>query len=339
MSRREHSALNELRHEINSAREQIRPILSTVLPALRDLTGGEVALAFELQARNQQIEMGFAFADRLDVQRYRKDLNKILECGPGQFAFDPLLPERKQRNVALNLEQLAALGVELPGKAWKELAPRYGMVGRDQLRLLICDGEALLAFIAIMRPEPFGSREVASLNALVPDLHRRLVLERQLAEAPLAWALSRATLDAISTPAFVVDRLGHLVLANRSAQTLLEKNCASTRADLVAAICHPSPRYRVTSIDTPGLPRHWLVVATPPAGEIEMRLAAAATRWNLTRRQQEVLALVVRGTANKTIAVHLRCVEGTVELHVTALLQKSNSQNRAELTARFWSES
>jgi DNA-binding NarL/FixJ family response regulator len=49
------------------------------------------------------------------------------------------------------------------------------------------------------------------------------------------------------------------------------------------------------------------------------------------QRQGEVLVLLVRGLANKTIAAMLDRAESTIELHVSALLAKSQCKTRAQL--------
>lgn len=74
-----------------------------------------------------------------------------------------------------------------------------------------------------------------------------------------------------------------------------------------------------------------------PGDDVDGRLAAAAQRWALTARQGDVLALLVRGQANKEIARALECAENTVELHVTQLLKRSGSPSRTHLIAAFWS--
>lgn len=82
---------------------------------------------------------------------------------------------------------------------------------------------------------------------------------------------------------------------------------------------------------------------TPPPpprshrGEVQRQLDLAAVRWALTPRQTQVLAEVVVGLTNKEIAGELECEEGTVEVHVSKLLKKSGSGNRAGVIARLWS--
>jgi DNA-binding NarL/FixJ family response regulator len=48
----------------------------------------------------------------------------------------------------------------------------------------------------------------------------------------------------------------------------------------------------------------------------------------LTRRQEQVLQLLIQGYSNKQIACALSMGHGTVKVHVTALLQKLNATSR-----------
>lgn len=64
------------------------------------------------------------------------------------------------------------------------------------------------------------------------------------------------------------------------------------------------------------------------------RIRAAAERWGLTGRQVQVLRLVIEGRSNRQIALELERSEGTIEVHVKALLEKASVHGRTELTAR-----
>jgi len=66
------------------------------------------------------------------------------------------------------------------------------------------------------------------------------------------------------------------------------------------------------------------------------RRQRAASAWKLTRREAQVLELLLRGQSNKEIASSLKCAESTVELHVTRVLRKSGASSRMELASRFW---
>ena len=54
------------------------------------------------------------------------------------------------------------------------------MADKDQVRVLVCDGSALLCYLGIWRSSAFTARDKALLREFVEPLRARLVLERQL---------------------------------------------------------------------------------------------------------------------------------------------------------------
>jgi DNA-binding CsgD family transcriptional regulator len=68
----------------------------------------------------------------------------------------------------------------------------------------------------------------------------------------------------------------------------------------------------------------------PAAGSAESRL-----RELLTRRELDVLELMVRGETNAGIARALVVSEGTIKFHVKNILRKLHAANRAEATSRY----
>lgn len=77
-------------------------------------------------------------------------------------------------------------------------------------------------------------------------------------------------------------------------------------------------------------------VFTTPAGghNADLRPAMALVRTpkeiGLTERQGQVLSLLVQGKSNKLICRSLDLAEGTVKIHVTAILRALNVTNRTE---------
>jgi DNA-binding NarL/FixJ family response regulator len=55
----------------------------------------------------------------------------------------------------------------------------------------------------------------------------------------------------------------------------------------------------------------------------------------LTPRQADVLKLLVQGKPNKIICRHLRLSEGTVKVHVSAILKRLNVQSRTQAVAEL----
>lgn len=66
----------------------------------------------------------------------------------------------------------------------------------------------------------------------------------------------------------------------------------------------------------------------PPA--VAATLAAHATRPELTARELDVLALIVRGMGNKQIASELKIAEYTVKNHVKNVLSKLDVEDRTQ---------
>ncbi len=57
---------------------------------------------------------------------------------------------------------------------------------------------------------------------------------------------------------------------------------------------------------------------------------APANRPDLTRREQEILALMAAGQSNQEIAENLYIAPGTVRVHVHAILQKLEVRDRTQ---------
>lgn len=68
-------------------------------------------------------------------------------------------------------------------------------------------------------------------------------------------------------------------------------------------------------------------VSVAPHGPAAHRLLR---EMGLTQRQADVLRLVVRGLPNKTIGRHLALAEGTVKVHVSAVLKALGASNRTQ---------
>lgn len=82
----------------------------------------------------------------------------------------------------------------------------------------------------------------------------------------------------------------------------------------------------------------------PPAqggGSVEsfiaQNLAAYCAARGLSKREEEVLCLVLIGKDNQNIATALQLAPGTVKVHVHHILQKTDTANRKELLQDFWS--
>ena len=124
---------------------------------------------------------------------------------------------------------------------------------------------------------------------------------------------------------------------NTAGAATLDRPGNTVREVLADALRSPadSAHYRVQALTAAGVPDCQLIVerrATRP----QSRVNAAVRHFELTPRQREVLELLVLGHTNRTISELLRCAERTVELHVSAMLEKTGSDSRSHLVARVW---
>lgn len=81
-----------------------------------------------------------------------------------------------------------------------------------------------------------------------------------------------------------------------------------------------------------GPARHYLVSLERLA--VRDHLKQARERYGLTRREAQVLSLILQGLRAKDIAAELRISPMTVRDHFTSLLRKSGSRNRSEMLSK-----
>jgi len=187
-----------------------------------------------------------------------------------------------------------------------------------------------------------GRREIPTLDGEVPTLKAGTLREHQLRRGMVSRALLEAALEAIPAATFIIGG-SSIEHANARGRILLDRERTATVYSLRESMRTRSPDapFALTSVERPGLLPTALAVlrgGRPGSGEIGLSLAAFSARHALTPRQGEVLALLARGCANKTIAHRLGLAEGTVEEHVTLLLHKAGVDSRAALIAKFWTE-
>jgi DNA-binding NarL/FixJ family response regulator len=64
-------------------------------------------------------------------------------------------------------------------------------------------------------------------------------------------------------------------------------------------------------------------------------LRSRITAFNFTRRQQDVVELVLQGMSNREIARHLKIEVDTVKVHLREIFLKLNVHRRAALVAKL----
>lgn len=308
--------------------------------------GADCAVAFGLTPRPEEVglRVDFCHGTGFSAERQvalRALLDDAYAADPrAQVVFDARRPDPTQRNVLLDADDLFSRArvqrvPEVPSRALRMADVR----AQDQLRTLLCDDELLLAFVALYRQEPFSPAERAQLQHLLDHLRARLVVRDRLAPRDVVDACLAAALDAMWAPAFVTAAGARVVLANKAGQARLAEDRTATLgllADLERGVRIPGVSRTPIMVGGGG---HALVVIPDRERQLEGQAAAAARRWRLTPRQAEVLGLVARGLANRSIALLLGCSEKTVVAHVTAILDKAGLDGRAALVSALITQS
>lgn len=155
-------------------------------------------------------------------------------------------------------------------------------------------------------------------------------------EPSLVLRALTSTLELLPFPAMVFDGAAQLKLANSLASVLLGDAQSEAHPRIARALQSGSDgHWTATPLGDAGLPGPCLLTAPAANPTTEDRIKAAALRWRLSRRQREVLELLAKGRSNKEIALALGCAVSTVEIHVSAVLQKTGVGRRAQLIAQL----
>jgi DNA-binding NarL/FixJ family response regulator len=251
--------------------------------------------------------------------------------------YNPSRPEPAQRNRVLDwtAEDVATLAQTGKSPIARELYPKLGVVGRAQLRVVVCDGPIMLGWIGGWRADAFGDRERRRLHALVPALQQHLRGARLLAQTNSRRL--ETVLDAIGCPALLTDLSGRPREMNWPARVVWQRDRRGTREELrTAARGRAETRWSVTRVrDASGETDLLMIARGIEAGAHFVALAAA--RWCLTERQRDILLELADGRCNSVIAAILEISERTVEVHVSRLLERAGAATRAELIGKVFS--
>ncbi|TMA27789.1 MAG: hypothetical protein E6J78_08955 [Deltaproteobacteria bacterium] len=301
-------------------------LLPQAVAQLPRLLHAEQACAYLVRVEEGRRELEFFHGEAMPAG-LGPAFRKWLEKAPRNFdSYDPADPDPRQRNVALRSEDLLELTSGRTPPVVRSFLPRFALSESDVLRVLICEGSSLLAWVGVFRARKFSRGEARRFDALVPALQRRLALEQKLADGERLAAETGAALEGVPAPAFLVRKGPTIVHANAAGRALLEEDRAAA-LDGLRRPAHAARLFGETQ----------LVILEARPRDPSALVATAAVRWFLTPRQAQVLRLLARGHSNRALSAALGCAESTVELHVSALLDKADCESRAQLVARLWS--
>jgi DNA-binding CsgD family transcriptional regulator len=327
------SRVRELARALRTLSLGSGPALQVHLADFHEAIGTETGLAYAVSDTGDGLELRFMYSTRrVELGAVRSWLAAIPR-GTRWAAYDPLQPERRQRNRVRVRDYARRL--RRPALALA-LDPVLGIEGHAQVRSLLCEGSRLLAWVGGTQPGTIASWQRDGLAMLIPPLLERLVVERRLERFPSTLGALEVVLEQVPTPAFVVTERGAVCHANDLGRVSLQSDRVGTLEAIRASIAAPRlSSYVVTSVTTRAEGGYFLAIARPCAStRTSAGVAAAARRFEITGRQRQVLERLVGGDGNDEIAAALRIARSTVEKHVSALFDQIGVESRAALIAR-----
>ncbi|MEM8749179.1 MAG: LuxR C-terminal-related transcriptional regulator [Pseudomonadota bacterium] len=162
------------------------------------------------------------------------------------------------------------------------------------------------------------------------------VTDRREAREALERALKQTRIDEVSDKRFaaiaardVVRPFERLSDAIRMLDNSLSKNGTSANPEAAAEVVEAFDHFAVAFNAARGL-----VTAGKPR-EMQQTDPDPSELHALTKRQRDVLELLKRGLSNRDIAKELGIGEGTVKLHVSAILRATGVKNRTMAASLF----
>ncbi len=229
--------------------------------------------------------------------------------------------------------------------------------------ILFADARSDYGIIVLLRDATlpnFSSVEIGILTfslAAGTDCLAALRLQPAVAEVT---QISRHVIAAEPAPYgeafYVLDRDLEIVLASDAEGRRTASSAPDSFAERLPPLLERSVRERTASwlesaVKEPGIARpvSFLVLRTLPlsgrAGEfVGVRidrfrpansLTGAATRFDISPREVQVLALLLDGDHLDQIAYRMHITSSTVQDHIKSMLDKTESRNRSELIARI----
>lgn len=349
------SQSRQLAHDVDTdqadraeVRERVATVRTLRRTAVHDIVEGVATELHELMespvvvARPVRHAEGYALdftATRATVPGGRELWSSVLRRTPrGAFLFDPARPARGQRNV------LHELALDHPHAAQGGMTGlrAMGLGHTTQLRMLLCDGPLLLAFLgAYLQPgRSVTDRDRRRLRRFVMGIRPVLRLVAGVRDNLAADALD-AMMQVYPGEAYLVHADGRIACANDLGARVLDERGADAQLELLRAVsgaagAGDSP-YDVHPVRRMGMaPMSLLTRASRRDTALDDRLAEAARAWSLSPRELYVLRELANGSANKDIAARGDISLRTVEVHITSLLRKARVTSRLELVVRTW---
>lgn len=310
------------------------------LEALRELLDTDKVILYSLEPRPHSDDLQLARSVTVGVPDagWRTTFDDYLTGrGHAWGAYDAMTPEPVQRNRVLDTSEIDALTNGRQRGVGQTVLQRLGAGGHDVLRVLVCEGTSLLAWVGIIQPQKTTARQRALLEIVLPAFKKRLAFDRTVSESAIAKGAVVTALEHVSGAAWLLGPGGRVDHANTAALERLESDRSGTLAALArcASGGHHEPRYTVMAVrGGRGQGPHHVVIEAPTRAEVHVGRMAA--RLALTKAQTRVFEHLARGASNAAIAAELNVGHRTVEAHITAILLKAQVPSRAALIVQIF---
>lgn len=308
------------------------------LEALHELLETDKVFLYTLAQRPEADDLMVARDAAVAYPRGR--LRKVFDAflrgrGVEWGVYNAVRPEPVHRDRILSGDELAELTEGRSRAVEEDLYRRLGTFGDDTMRVLVCDGPSMLAWVGFMQPDKTTDRQRELFERVIPAFRRRLEFERLVGESSFTGSALAAALEHVNAAAWMLGPSGRLVHANAAGRARFDRDPADTSSALEACVVgRADARFKVTPLrDAEGRGGHIVVELQTRTGHA---LPEAARRLGLTPAQTRVLERVARGVSNATIAAELGVAERTVEAHVTAILVKAQVPSRAALIVQIF---
>jgi DNA-binding CsgD family transcriptional regulator len=251
---------------------------------------------------------------------------------------------------------------------YNELLVRYGL---DRMNILCCnrndtDIEVLSLWNGVKQGLP-DTDTVAVLESLIPHIQTAMQLRRRLTSAATAQVFSETVLDALSLPAFLVDRTGKIHHLNRLAFTYLNEpkslciqqgrlaatipSDTAALTQLIAQAATPHPRIteapaggalklgrlNVTAVPAPhnnsalGKDSYAIVFVSDPAAPIRSRAEIMRQLYRLTPAETRLADRLLQGIELRDVAQQLDITIETARFRLKQIFSKTSTRRQSEL--------
>jgi DNA-binding CsgD family transcriptional regulator len=193
----------------------------------------------------------------------------------------------------------------------------------SELRLMESQGEYLAGFRLDDAGEP--GEQIAAEDATA-----QYILDRELGIV-LAWTSENERRVAVTS--LQVPLQSRLPPVLQEAVRSLTATWSDDSASQVTGVARPVPFLVVRTRPLSG-PTGLFIGVTIERSKPARSLTGPAARYHISPREVQVLALLLDGLRHHEVAKRLHVTSSTVQDHVRRLLEKTNSHNRQEMTAK-----